>query len=38
MFEDDGDRLYDVARNNKEQYSLWPADRKRWYDPVPEKR
>lgn len=27
MFEDDGDRLYDVVRNSEEQYSLWPTGR-----------
>jgi MbtH protein len=27
MFEDDGDRRYDVVRNCEEQYSLWPTGR-----------
>jgi MbtH protein len=27
MFEDDGDRIYQVVSNDEEQYSIWPADR-----------
>lgn len=27
MFEDDGDRRYDVVRNEEEQYALWPSGR-----------
>ncbi|MDH6133737.1 MbtH protein [Kitasatospora sp. MAA4] len=27
MFENDGDRQYDVVRNAEDQYSLWPTGR-----------
>ncbi|GGU96695.1 MbtH protein [Streptomyces albospinus] len=27
MFEDTGDRTYEVVRNSEEQYSVWPAGR-----------
>jgi MbtH protein len=27
MFEDDGNRIYQVVSNDEEQYSIWPADR-----------